>query len=54
MISKFTDNLKLQVGKEIQLDEIEYSRRKYLHKKGVDKNWFIDCIDTKTRFYGFF
>jgi len=50
MISKFTDNLKLQVGKEIQLDEMEYSRRKYSNRKGIDKNWFIDCIDTKTRF----
>jgi putative transposase len=49
-ISQFTDNLKLQIGQEIQLDEMEYSRRKYPNKKGVDKNWFIDCIDTKTRF----
>jgi transposase-like protein len=49
-ISKFTEGLKLQVGKEIQLDEMEYSRRKYSNKKGVDKNWFIDCIDSKTRF----
>jgi len=50
MIAEFTDNLQLQVGKELQVDEMEYSRRKYLNKKGVDKNWFIDCIDTKTRF----
>jgi len=29
---------------------MEYSRRKYSNRKGVDKNWFIDCIDSKTRF----
>lgn len=42
-ISKFTDTLKLQVGKEIQVDEMEY------RTKGK-KSWFIDCIDTETRF----
>ena len=50
VISKFTNSLKLKVGQEIQLDEMEYSRRKYPNKKGIDKNWFIDCIDSKTRF----
>ena len=50
MISKFTDNLKLQVGKEIQIDEMEYHRRKHHNKKGVDKNWFIDIVDCKTRY----
>jgi putative transposase len=50
MISKFTDNLKLQIGSEIQVDEMEYTRRKEMTKKGIDKNWFIDCIDSKTRF----
>ena len=50
IISKFTDNLKLQVGKELQVDEMEYHRRKYYNKKGVDKNWFIDAVDCKTRF----
>jgi len=49
-ISQFTDTLKLQVGKEIQIDEMEYHRRKYPNKKGVDKNWFIDVVDCKTRF----
>nr|MBI4156984.1 IS1/IS6 family transposase [Candidatus Woesearchaeota archaeon] len=49
-ISNFTDNLKLKVGKEIQVDEMEYHRRKAHNKKGIDKNWFIDVIDTKTRF----
>jgi len=50
MISKFTDNLYLNIGKEIQIDEMEYHRRKFHNKKGVDKNWFIDCIDSRTRF----
>ncbi len=43
IISKFTDNLKLQVGKEIQIDEREF-------KTKGKRSWFIDCIDTKTRF----
>ena len=34
VISRYTDNLKLNVGSEMQLDE----------------DWFIDSIDTKTRF----
>lgn len=42
-ISKFTDNLKLQVGRELQVDEMEF------HRLGK-KNWFIDSIDTETRF----
>ncbi len=50
IISQFTDKLKLQVGEEIQIDEMEYHRRKYHTKRGVDKNWFIDIIDSKTRF----
>jgi len=42
-ISKFTNTLKLKVGKEIQVDEMEY-------KTKGKKSWFIDCIDTETRF----
>jgi len=52
MISLYTNNLKLQVGKELQIDEVEYHRR-ISHKKGskgVSKDWFIDSIDCKTRF----
>jgi len=49
-ISEFTDSLKLQVGKELQVDEMEYSRRKFPNKKGTDRNWLINSIDTKTRF----
>jgi len=43
MISSFTDNLKLKVGKELQVDEMEYKVKK-------QKSWFIDSIDTETRF----
>jgi len=51
-ISKFTDNLKLQVGSEVQIDEIEYKRRLHHQKgmKGVEDNYFIDSIDPKTKF----
>ena len=49
-ISKWSDNLKLQVGKEIQVDEMEYHRRTNPNKKGVSKDWFIDVIDSTTRF----
>lgn len=43
LISTFTNGLKLQVGKEIQVDEMEYR----VNKK---KAFFIDSIDTTTRF----
>lgn len=49
-ISKFIDTLKLKVGKELQVDEVQYNRRKYAYKKGTEVNWFVDSIDTKTRF----
>ena len=40
-----------QVGAEVQIDEVEYHRRKSHKKKlGVDKNWFIDSICTQTKF----
>ena len=44
-ISKFTDNLKLKVGEEMQIDEMEIGS-----KRSQYKGWFIDAIDTKTRF----
>ena len=44
-ISKFTDNLKLKVGSEMQIDEMEIGS-----KKSRYNGWFIDAIDTKTRF----
>jgi len=51
MISKYTDKLKLSVGAEVQIDEVEYHRRKS-HKAslGNEKNWFIDSICPKTKF----
>ena len=48
--ARFTDKLKLQVGKEIQIDEMEYHRKDENNGKGVEKDWFIDSIDTYTRF----
>jgi len=44
-ISKFTDKLKLNVGSELQIDEMEIGRRTSRYN-----GWFIDSIDTKTRF----
>ena len=50
-IANFTDKIKIQTGSYVEVDEMEYHRRKsYKKKLGVDKNWFIDCIDVKTRF----
>ena len=49
-ISNFTDTLKVNTGNEIEIDEMEYKRRKHHRKTGVDKNWFIDVVDLKTRF----
>lgn len=52
MISKFTNKLKLNVGSEVQIDEIEFHRRKGHKKgqKGIDKNFFIDSICPETKF----
>jgi transposase-like protein len=50
-IAKFTDNLKIKSSGSVEFDEMEYHRRKsHQAKRGIDKNWFIDCIDTETRF----
>jgi transposase-like protein len=43
MISSFTERLKIENGHEVQVDEMEYNRL-------GQRNWFIDSIDTKTRF----
>lgn len=43
MIHKFTDKLKINCGEEIQVDEMEF-------KTKGKRSWFIDSIDTKTRF----
>lgn len=50
IISTFTDSLKLQVGKEMQIDEVRFNRRKHHRRKGAEVNWSIDSIDSKTRF----
>jgi transposase-like protein len=51
MISQFTDKLKLNVGRECQVDEVEYHRRKnHKRKEGIDVNWFIDSIDPATKY----
>ena len=50
MISNFTDKLKINSGKEVQIDEMEYHRRTSPTKKGVSKDWFIDSVDCKTRY----
>lgn len=42
-ISQFTTKLNLNVGNEIQVDEMEYKT------KGKE-SWFIDSIDTETKF----
>jgi len=44
-ISQFTNNLKLKVGEELQIDEMEIGKM-----KSKNRGWFIDSIDTKTRF----
>ncbi len=43
MIHSFTNKIKINCGEELQIDEMEY------RTKGK-KSWFIDCIDTETRF----
>jgi len=43
VIGDFTDTLPINSGQEIQVDEMEY------RTKGR-QSWFIDSIDTKTRF----
>lgn len=51
MMGKFTDKLKLDVGEEMQIDEIEYKRRlSHEASKGMTNNWFIDSMDTTSRF----
>ena len=45
LISKFTDNLKIQPIEELQIDEMEIGSRKSRYS-----GWFIDSIDTSTRY----
>src|SRR3990167_9634673 len=51
MISKFTVKLKANVCEEVQVDEVEFHRRKsHQAKRGVEKNFFVDSICPETRF----
>lgn len=50
MIGKFTSRLSLNVGSEVQVDEVEYHRRKSSKRRGIETNWFIDSIDPKSKF----
>ncbi len=51
LMNNYTNSLKINCGNEIESDEIEFHRRKHPKKKqGVVKNWFVDVIDTKTRY----
>ena len=45
LISNYTDNLKLKVGTELQVDEMEIGK-----KTSKSRGWFIDSIDCDTRF----
>lgn len=50
-ISKFTDNLKVNIGSEVQVDEMEYHRRKsHKSRAGISCDWFIDSICPKTKY----
>lgn len=51
MISKFTGKLKANVCEEVQVDEVEFHRRKsHKSKSGIEKNFFVDSICPETRF----
>ncbi len=50
MISKLTDNLQIKSGVELQSDEMEYHRRISKYEGGIEQNWFVDVMDTTTRF----
>jgi len=49
-IANFTDNLKVQTGSYIEVDEMMFNRRKSHKRKGTDTNWLINAIDVKNRF----
>ena len=50
MISNLTDNLQIKSGIELQSDEMEYHRRINKNQIGREQNWFVDVMDTTTRF----
>lgn len=51
LIAEFTDKLKVNTGSYIEVDEMEFHRRKsHKARLGIDKNWLINALDVKTRF----
>ena len=51
LINEYTNKLNIQAGEELMSDEVEYRRRKsHKAKLGVEHNWFVDVMDTKTRY----
>jgi transposase-like protein len=50
VMANFTDQQEIKIGRNVQGDEVEYHRRTNTNKKGTEKNWFIDSIDTRSRF----
>lgn len=52
IMQNFTDKQQIQSGKYLQGDEVEYHRRSDHTKgsKGIDKDYYIDVIDTSTRY----
>ncbi len=51
IIGKYVDTLSINGGSELQSDEMEYHRRKsHKRKQGTAINWFVDVMDTKTRY----
>ena len=50
IINNYTSKIKVNSGSEIQADEVEFRRRKFHNKKGIEHNWLIDSIDLETRY----
>ena len=51
LINEFTNKLNVQAGNELMSDEVEYRRRiSHKAKLGIEPNWFVDVMDTKTRY----
>jgi len=49
--NKYTNKLKAKVSEEVQVDEVEFHRRKSCKAKlGAEKNFFVDSICPETRF----
>ena len=51
LINNYTNKLNVKSGSELMSDEVEYRRRKsHKAKLGIEQNWFVDVIDTESRF----